>query len=174
MDKEFLEEIKLQFQLVNDSIDNIKRRTTHMISFVGIIITAATGLGLDSAWDAELGSFEWGVGIALMITGIGILGFALHGYYKIIKTRSTLVPIVSKKMLCECDSEVELSDAYKKWADADAEIYYQEMSKVYLRCIKGTEEINDDIADRFNGSTRKFMIGAFVYAVWAILGTLLA
>lgn len=168
--KEYLEEIKQQFKMVSDSIESIKRRSMQIISFIGAIIAAGTGLGLSTVWEGTFGTLEWAVGTFTIMVGATILGISLFLYYGIIKTRLTLVPIVSKRLLQECYDGTELSDIYNEWIEADQSDYYQNMSRMYLDCISDSEKINDGIADRFNLATKLFVAGTFVYAGWVVIG----
>ncbi|MDA7959311.1 MAG: hypothetical protein MPJ08_01100 [Nitrosopumilus sp.] len=170
MQKEFLEELKVQLKDISDTNENIKRRATQMVSFIGIIIAAATGLGLDSTWKDGLES-TWAVGMmVLLLASTAILGATLWMYYKVIKTRPTTVPLVSKKLICVCDGDVSLSEVYRKITGKEPRLYYEFMSRSYLESIKDNEEINEDMADRFNRATRLFVIGVFAYAAWALVG----
>ncbi len=169
MQKEFLEELKVQLKDISDTNENIKRRSTQMVSFIGIIIAAATGLGLDSDWSADLETAEGWAMVIWLVIGMMILGIALVVYFTIIKTRSTTVPIVSKKLLRVCCDELRLTENYRKVTGKEPRLYYEFMSKMYLDAMKDNEKINGEMATRFNWATGIFVAGVLAYAAWALV-----
>ncbi|MDA7960701.1 MAG: hypothetical protein MPJ08_08250 [Nitrosopumilus sp.] len=175
MHREYMEEIRIQFDRVNDANDGITRRVVQIMSFIGIIMAVAAGLSMIGHTDLGPVQIVGVVGTIFMIAALVVCSM-------IIKIRKTPMPIISKNLInaeklpdvesiedAEYD-DLELSDAYYAWTSSDRTNYYESMSRAYLICIHTSESVNRKISKWFNLVRGLFISGVVAYAIQVLVG----
>lgn len=155
MGKEFYLDMKLQFERNSETIENIKKRTTHLLSIIGIIFTGYAGLFGWILIDSKP-YFEFWVIVATHAALIIALVLCLF----IILTSNRKTPITSKELLKKCCHGYELNEeVFNVWSKLSSKEYYDEMTKAYLECIQDSEKKSSSIGLLFNGAVLVFIIG---------------
>lgn len=164
-----MEELRIRLKNIVDANENIRRRATQMMSFIGIIIAASAGLGLNSVLSADLQTLLGQFMAVWLGISMALQGSALVGYQTVIRSSAAMVPIISRDLMHICDDKPRLSDTYKELTSKKREAYYDFMSMRYLESISDNERINKKMARNFNRTLLLFTSGVFAYTGWAFL-----
>lgn len=160
--EKILDDIKRQYQSIIDTNENIKKRASQLMSFIGISMAAATGLVL---FEPNGSSPEKIIGFI----GVLLISPALIYCLRVIHTRGIAVPLGSRTYLERVPDGHRLNTTYEEHSKLEANHYAEVMSVEYLKSLEDEENLNKKLGGYFNVASTFFIAGIILYVSQAPL-----
>ena len=162
MKKEFLEEMKLEYDRRNLASDSLARKTRDLMTVSVIMITGITAF-YGHMWSIVGEKGDW---LHLPLISICLLGASALMCVRSNGKEFQRTVFLGDKMT-EC-SKIR-KDMVESWTDASEGNFYASLTEEYLLCLKNTEDILRKKASSLTKSIILFVVGWTAFPVLVVV-----
>ena len=166
--RELVDDIRMQLHKNSSVIENIRKRSTHMLSATGLIFAGYVGfLGLATLNPMPHFAFSIdGVAFGFMITSVPFLIAALWLFAYILFRPVQDVSIITKSLIRECCGKYKIHDEMlDKWIKYTQDEYYDKLIGEYMPYIKDARETVNRLKMTFTFAIILFSFGISVFMI---------
>ena len=169
MKKEFLDEMRLEYDRCENASDNLTKKATNLMIIAGVVSAILFGFNTPSL---EFGQdkmiFSWlhliWISVGLLITSI-ILCVILNN----VEIQET--PFAGEKFL-DGSGKIDLK-IMRYWTSLYADRYYKELSEEYIECLIQSESVIESKSKLLSYSVKFFLSGLISAPILLAISALL-